>query len=135
MNVKPDAMKPEQLLQDLINGELSPAEFKRRAFQPSGHVSPAAMRNAFRVPVTSEGRHLDTGEEMAEWLPRLKRERGTLRVVNMGVTWAEWQAFLNEDEEEDYFELMEEAAAEMGMSVPELQEWLKKNEYENSTLY
>lgn len=132
-------MDSKQLLQDLISGQITPAEFKRRAFQPSGvQASPEVMKGAFRVPVTSEGRHLDTGEPMAEWLPRLKKEHTWLRVVNMGTTWGEWQEMEQEYEEVDgdyYFEWLESTAAEMGMTVPELHQYLDDVGLKNSILY
>lgn len=128
-------MKPQQLLQDLISGQITPEEFKRRAFQPSGaQASPEVMKAAFRVPVTSEGRHLDTGEPMSEWLPRLKKQYGRLRVVDMGVTWEEWQAFLS-DGDGEYFEELQAEAARQGVTVDEVRRQLDRMELKNSTLY
>jgi len=132
-------MKPQQLLQGLISGQITPEEFKRLAFQPSGvQASPETIKGAFRVPVTSDGRHLETGEPMAEWLPRLKKEHTWLRVANMGIAWEEWQELKKEYEEADgdyYFEWLEITAAEMEMTVPELCQYLDDEEMKNSTLY
>lgn len=126
-------MNPEQLLQQLIDGQMTAKEFKRLARRPAAMASPSMMSKAFRVPVTLEGRHMDTGETMAEWLPRLKKERGLLRVVQFEVTWEEWQEALNDDS--DAWEYMNAAAKDMGITMPELNERIQKWEDEISILY
>lgn len=124
----------EQLLQQLIDGRITGPEFKHLAFQPSGETSPEVMKRAFPVHVTTDWRDMNTGEPITEWLPRLKKRWDNIRVVPMGITWEEWQAYLMEDDE-DYFEALQASAEEMGTDIAGLYRWMDEQEMKKSILY
>ncbi len=121
-------------MQALIDGQVTPKEFKRLAFQPSGEVSRETLERAFRVSITRDGRHLDTGEEMREWLPRLKREWGRLRVTQFSMSWEEWLEF-QQNRPCSPIEALQAGARKMGMTMPELRRWLYEEGLKNSILY
>lgn len=129
-------MKPEQLLQQLVSGEISPQEFKALARTPGALASPEVLRRAFRVWVTADGYEMETGQPFSECLPRLKKKHGLLKVIQFDITWQEWQEVFNNGEcPVDKLKELKASAQKMGVTPEELERQAQEWEDSRAVLY